>query len=77
MMEEITRMSRRNLRAWEQGLAENTPDRPAVLYRHKSSGLVDWAFERTWRSNPEAQAKRELLLRTTTAEAVRLKWLAY
>ncbi len=74
-----TRLPVDGIREWEQTFAEKEPDVPAVLYRHKISGDLDWTPATTWdRLHPDQlKQTREVLLRTTTAEAVRLKWLSY
>lgn len=73
---EATRISKSGLRAWEEGMASMEPDAPVVLYR-RDTGELDWTHKQIWDHGEPMREGRTLLLETTMAEAVRLKWLAY
>ncbi len=74
---EVERMTKTKLREWERQLAELNPEESAVLYRRKDTGVVDWTPLYVWQRGGPDKEMREMLLRTTTAEAVRLKWLSH
>lgn len=60
---------------WERTLLDIRGDEPAVLYRNKDTGTVDWIWAGLW-VNVRNERPLELLKRTTAREAFNLKWLS-